>query len=436
MSGGLKETKLATRSARQQLKRGVYWRQLDAGTHLGYRKLATGGEWLVRWYIGDGNYHRATIGPADDHVSAGMLSYDEAGRRGRELVAERRDKAKREAKAPSETVRDAVEKYIAMRDERLRQQRPGTRQRSDAASRLTRYVLGERIADTQLADLSEDVLIKWKERAAPDCSAGSRVRTINDFKAALNLAHRRLRRHLPADFSESVRWGLSIEKMVPAGYKKARDNQILDDERIRDIVGAAAAYDRDGDVGRMVLLLAATGARFSQLARLTVGDVQADRQRIFVPLSRKGQGKDVGHYPVRVGEDVIEALRPVLSGRPYHEPLLCRWRMKQVRKKESRGLIWVRDYRGAWTSAAEITRQFREICEKIGLAGTIPYALRHSSIVRAIRAGLPIRLVAAMHDTSVEMIERHYSRFIVDGLEELTAKAIVPMVGRRLRSVA
>jgi hypothetical protein len=115
------------------------------------------------------------------------------------------------------------------------------------------------------------------------------------------------------------------------------------------------------------------------------------------------------------------------------EPLLCRWRMKQVKKEESRGLVWVRDYRGPWTSAAEITRQFREICEKVGIAGIIPYALRHSSIVRAIRAGLPIRLVAAMHDTSVEMIERHYSRFIVDGLEELTAKAIVPMIVPRLR---
>lgn len=114
--------------------------------------------------------------------------------------------------------------------------------------------------------------------------------TVNDFKAALNLAHRRLRRHLPADFAESVRWGLSIEKMVPVGYKKARDNQILDDDTIRDIVAAAAVYDGDGDVGRMVLLLAATGARFSQLARLTVGDVQADRQRIFIPLSRKGRG--------------------------------------------------------------------------------------------------------------------------------------------------
>jgi hypothetical protein len=31
----------------------------------------------------------------------------------------------------------------------------------------------------------------------------------------------------------------------------------------------------------------------------------------------------------------------------------------------------------------------------------IPYALRHSSIVRAIRSGLPIRLVAALHETSL-----------------------------------
>ncbi len=154
--------------------------------------------------------------------------------------------------------------------------------------------------------------MKWKEGAALDLSAGSRVRTINDFKAALNLVHRRLRRNLPSDFSESVRWGLSVEQMLPAGYKKARENQILDDDAVRDIVGAAAAYDADGDVGRMILLLAATGARFSQIQRITVGDVQADRQRIFIPLSRKGQGKVEAHYPMRVGDDVIEALRPVM----------------------------------------------------------------------------------------------------------------------------
>lgn len=41
-----------------------------------------------------------------------------------------------------------------------------------------------------------------------------------------------------------------------------------------------------------------------------------------------------------------------------------------------------------------------------------------------------------MHDTSVGMIERHYARYIVDGLEELTAKAIIPLMTPRLRVVA
>lgn len=59
---------------------------------------------------------------------------------------------------------------------------------------------------------------------------------------------------------------------------------------------------------------------------------------------------------------------------------------------------------------------------------TIPYALRHTSIMRGLKAGLPIRLVAANHDTSVEMIERHYGRFISDALDELAARAVIPLV--------
>lgn len=50
----------------------------------------------------------------------------------------------------------------------------------------------------------------------------------------------------------------------------------------------------------MVLVLTATGARFSQVQRIRVGDVQSDRLRIFVPTSRKGRGKNEGHYPVQV----------------------------------------------------------------------------------------------------------------------------------------
>ena len=39
------------------------------------------------------------------------------------------------------------------------------------------------------------------------------------------------------------------------------------------------------------------------------------------------------------------------------------------------------------------------------------YALkRHSSIVRQLLLNVPIRVIATTHDTSVAMIEKHYSR--------------------------
>jgi len=53
------------------------------------------------------------------------------------------------------------------------------------------------------------------------------------------------------------------------------------------------------------------------------------------------------------------------------------------------------------------------------------YALRHSSIVRHLLAGTPIRVTADMHDTSVAMLERTYSRFIADHSDALTRRALL-----------
>ena len=52
------------------------------------------------------------------------------------------------------------------------------------------------------------------------------------------------------------------------------------------------------------------------------------------------------------------------------------------------------------------------------------YALRHSNIVRQILAGVPIRVVAVNHDTSVAMIERTYSRYIGDHADLLARGAL------------
>jgi hypothetical protein len=53
------------------------------------------------------------------------------------------------------------------------------------------------------------------------------------------------------------------------------------------------------------------------------------------------------------------------------------------------------------------------------------YALRHTSIVRQLLANVPVRVVAALHDTSMVMIERNYSKYIADHADEL-ARAALP----------
>jgi hypothetical protein len=53
------------------------------------------------------------------------------------------------------------------------------------------------------------------------------------------------------------------------------------------------------------------------------------------------------------------------------------------------------------------------------------YALRHSSIVRMLLQNVPIRLVASLHNTSVAMIEKTYSRFITEHSDDISRKALL-----------
>src|SRR5262249_37925403 len=154
--------------------------------------------------------------------------------------------------------------------------------------------------------------------------------------------------------------------------------------------------------------------------RMSVVDLQP--QRLMVPASAKGRGSKASNkIAVRIGEDVIAALQPAVAGRQGHEILLQRphWTAGTERREIGRG---------PWKWSAELTEPWVSIRKLSGLpADIIPYALRHSSIVRGLRAGLPVRLVAALHDTSTVMIERHYAAYITDALDELASKAIIPL---------
>ena len=246
----------------------------------------------------------------------------------------------------------------------------------------------------------------------------------------------------PRLFEDRKKLNPTFLAIVKAGFKAeriddddddvsvARDNQIRTDEEVGAILQAACEVDQElgfyGDLYRIVVCLAATGARYAQVRRMRVGDVQVSARRLMVPGSYKGRGGNSGSDPVPVGDDVIEVLLPAIAGRPSDAPLFERW----IHEQEPGGIAWKKSERGPW-KRGELARPWKAIRERAGMPEVIPYALRHSSIVRGLRKGLPIQQVAKLHNTSVKMIERHYAKYIATALEDLARAAVVSLVPRR-----
>ncbi|WP_292682843.1 tyrosine-type recombinase/integrase [Novosphingobium sp.] len=286
------------------------------------------------------------------------------------------------------------------------------------------------LAEIPLHKLTEDDLRSWRSNLPSGFKPAGIQRLVNYLKAALNSCAERYFSRLPAGLLSTIKRGLRAvghEHDDDDDVAVARENQILSDDQVASLMAATLEVDREqgweGDLYRLILVMAATGARFSQVTRLRVMDVQTVAGRLMMPPSRKGRGGKVSLISVPVGRDVLDVLTPIVLGRGKGAPLFERWRYTQ----QPGTIRWERSSRGPWQTPSEIVRPWGDIRAKAALPDVIPYALRHSSIVRGIRANLPTRLVAAIHDTSIAMIERHYARYIADGLDTLAAQAIIPL---------
>jgi integrase len=190
---------------------------------------------------------------------------------------------------------------------------------------------------------------------------------------------------------------------------------VLPDADVGRIV--TAAYEIDRAFGVYAEVLAVTGARGSQAARLTVGDLQADRAdgRLMVPASRKGGRravrKKIPHKPVPIPTGLAALLLDTSKGRPLDAPLLL----------QTNGTAWVgsEDQRQMFRAAAMVAKLDPDVIT--------PYALRHSSIVRMLLCGLPVSLVASLHDTSEKEIHAHYGRYITDVSDTIARRAMLDL---------
>lgn len=414
-------------------RRNPYWQPCGpqrGGLCLGYRKALNGpGAWVAR-LIHENQRAEHRLGEADDTGAApGAVPYAAAVTAAMEWAARlKAGWADSGPQAEAITLRAAVEAYCAER--KARNQRYGR----NAETRLAKWLLADaKLAGRPLAQLTESMLAGWAKELHP-LSAASVARLLNDTKAALHRAHDLHHRTLPPGWREMVTRGL--RRPAAGGGTPAvasHHRAVLTDADMRRIVEAAFGQDEDGDFGRLVAVLAATGARFSQVARLTVADVlDGPAPRLMMPTSRKWRdpSRKASHIAVPIGVDVVALLRPVMAGRAGHEPLLMRWLLRLVPGDKAAGLPrrWVKDKRMPWRDAFEMTPLWKATLERAKLPAEIePYRLRDASIIRALRAGLPVRLVAAQHDTSVPMIEKHYAQHIADALADLSRNAVVPI---------
>lgn len=393
MARSIRSATLETRSARLRLPvaRKPVFIKLAPQLGLGYRRNRTAGTWVARLADGKGGNWTKAIGSADDFDAAdgsSVLDFWQAQEKARALV---REKGGEGGAAEALTLAQAIDRYEA--DLKMRGGDLGNVGR-------VRAHLPPALVRKPLSLLGTRDLRGWRDGLAGRLAPASINRTCTVLKAALNLA---------ADHDEGITnrraWETGLASLPDA--EEAR-NVILPDDQVRQLV--ERAYEHSREFGLLVEAAAVTGARVSQLARLEVQDLQdGSAPRLMIPASRKGRGaKSTIRRPVPIRSPLADRLAAASTGRSAIAPLLTK----------PSGAPWRK---------SDHSRPFARTAEQSGVdpAEVTIYALRHSSIVRQLLAGVPVRVVAANHDTSVAMIERNYSRHISDHADALARAALL-----------
>ena len=389
-----RSSRLETRTARLKLpvrKKPHDFTAIAPGIALAYRRNQGAGTWVVRVADGHGGNWTKGFAVADDHEPANGESACD--------FWQAQDKARALARGNVDdgrpcTVSEALDAYAADLKARGGQVSNAERIRCHLPAALAAKAVSL-LTSRELQRLRDSLVLKIKPASVN--------RLLRGFKAALNLAARHDLR-----ITNSNAWKIGFAAL-PDAYQ-AR-NIIIKDEQVRALV--AAAYSEDDALGLLVQVGAVTGARPSQLERLEVGDLQLDRAdgpRLLMPSSRKGRGrKRIDRHPIPIPMSLAAQLQQAAGERNSSSPLLLR----------ANGNSWS-------ARSADHHRPFQRAVARARLDASVTfYALRHSSIVRALLAGVPVRLVAVAHDTSVPMIERTYSKYISDHADSVLRRALL-----------
>ncbi|MET3838584.1 site-specific integrase [Bradyrhizobium sp. OAE829] len=393
---------LESRSARLRLKvrrRPYSGPSLARGISLMYRRNRTNGTWVIKAGDGHGAYWTKGFALADDFEDAdakNVLTFYQA-----------QDAAKKLARGDDGTANNApitVDGALTAYKTDLEARGANPYNAEWPRLHLSSGLLAEPVAVLAAAELK-----KWRDGLLGTMASSTLNRLCACLCAALEQAAQHDKR-----IQNREAWEIGLAGLPNAQVAR---NVILSDAKVREFV--ATAYGVDDKLGLLTETLAITGARPSQAVRLRVEDLHDHplRPKLMMPKSAKGGGRNrsakrTERYSVPITRALAMRLKASAKGRNADAPLLL----------QSNGRLWDKN------PGQNYHRQVDNIVAAIGLdpAEVTMYCLRHSSIVRMLLRNVPIRLVASLHNTSVAMIEKHYSKYITEhSIDDITRAGLL-----------
>jgi integrase len=405
----VRDAALETRTARSRLKvrHKPYFRLIEPGLHLGYRKLASGpGTWVARRYDGDGGYTTENLRTID---AALVLADDYEDADGRQILsfaqAQQKVRGTRKTKSGPFSVSDVLDNYLRFLEGegRSRHSLASTRYRIEA---FIRPQLGKISAGA----LTAERLRRWRDEIA---RAPARLRTgkgneqnfrddnndadkIRGRRASANRTWAILRAALNHAFRDD-----RVES--DAAWRKVKPFENVDSARIRYLTVAEAKRLINAcnlEFRPLVQAAVQTGARYGELTRLQVRDFNADAGTVAVRQSKSGKPRHI-----ILTDEGAALFKQLCAG------------------KTGDALILHRDSGEAWGRSV----QWWPMNAAVKAAGIKPaisfHGLRHTWASLAVMAGMPLMVVARnLGHVDTHMVEKHYGHLSASYVAETVRK--------------
>jgi integrase len=408
MSKRVRDADLETRAARSKLKaRGKpYYKSIGEGLHVGYRKGAREGKWVVRRYVGDQAYVVETIATADDFDDANgesVLTFWQAQEKAR---------GKRGYAGPYR-VRDAIAEHLRCLE--------GRGSAYDAHVRCERHilpVLGDELIDQLTAerirrwhrDLAQSFPLTPKKRDGttrvvdmgdPECIRRRQVsanRVLTILRAALNRAFKEGRA------ASDTEW----RRVQPFRNVEVARSAYLSIAECKRLLNAC-----DPDFRLLVRGGLETGARYGELIRLRCGDYNSDAGTVHIRQAKSGRGRHV-----ILTDDGRAFFDQLGAGRSAGAPMFGK----------------------QWAPSQQV-RRMQTACKRARIDPAVGFhQLRHTWASHAVMGGMPLNVVAHnLGHVDTRMAEIHYGHLAPSYLVEAVRKhgprfgAVVAGKVRRMR---